>query len=133
MHALLKGLGGLLLVVAIALAVWFYRRRRAEQMRYAILSMYEDADKQFQSIDRYSSSDGLLESDRLVQDQPLATYSIDLEDVSSSSPPSIPAEVPPTRATKEKKRREKTQQLLGVDTDDVNAVQALIRQELESL
>jgi len=120
MSALLKFVVALLLLMGLALAFWYYRRRRDQQMKYAIISMYEDADKPF------SAGAGSLESDRLVPDRS-ASYSSESLELSRDAPSSEPA---PPRPPREKRRKEK---LLGVDTDDVNAVQLLIKQELADL
>jgi hypothetical protein len=109
MRLFTTALAVLLLLVAIAVAVRLFKWRQAREMKYDIISLYEGAEKPFPSRCSSISNDAEAgaESDALL--------------VSAGSAPRPP------------KKREKTKELLGVDTDDVNAVQALIKQELEEV
>mmetsp|Transcript_36881 Transcript_36881/g.118695 ORF Transcript_36881/g.118695 Transcript_36881/m.118695 type:complete len:124 (+) Transcript_36881:101-472(+) len=118
-----NALAVLLLLIAVAVAARFFKRRRAQQMKYRILSMYEDADKPFQPFDR------LVESDELMRIRPCSSGLSDAEAVGESDALLVSRGTAP----RPPKKREKTKELLGVDTNDVNAVQALIKQELEGV
>jgi hypothetical protein len=123
MRFFINALAVLLLLLAVAVAVRFFKRRRAQEMKYRILSMYEEAGKPFQPFD------SLEESDQSMRIRPCSSGFSDGEVGGESNALLVSAGTAP----RPPKKREKTKELLGVDTNDFNAVQALINKELEDM
>jgi len=117
--------------IILVAAYYFYRRRQQQQMKYAILSMYEEADKPFQPLE-HAPSEGALESDSLIS--PARPGRPSLQTIAPPPGAQLSAFIPPpsgsgvARPAKEKKRRDKAKSLRGME--NVRTVQALIKEEL---
>uniref|UniRef100_A0A7S0J4G1 Uncharacterized protein n=1 Tax=Calcidiscus leptoporus TaxID=127549 RepID=A0A7S0J4G1_9EUKA len=114
-------------VALITIGAWLLRHARLRELEYARVQLYEDAEKPF----AYNAS----ESDSLMA-EPVRSDSLD--DVLSKPPPAkplpenlLPAKTPPSRTDKSTKSKSKKKCSARVDTTDVNAVQAMIKQELQ--